>query len=45
MEAIGFTFNDFDLIVYPFDFSCMDGMITVIDDAIAMALKHGGKIG
>ena len=45
MEAVRFSFNDFDLVVYAFDFPCLDWIITVIDDTISMAFKHSGKSG
>ena len=34
MEAISFSLDDFDLVVHPFDFSCMDGVITVVDNTV-----------
>jgi hypothetical protein len=40
MEAIRFSFNDFDLVIDAFDFPGMDGIITVINNAVTMALKH-----
>jgi len=40
MEAVGFTFNDFDFIINPFQFAGMDGIFTMVQDAIAMAFKH-----
>jgi len=32
MEAMGFAFDNFDLLVSAFDFPGMDGMIAVIDN-------------
>lgn len=40
METIGFTFNDFDFVIDPFQFAGMDGIITMIQDTIAIAFKH-----
>ena len=45
MEAISFTLDDFDLVVHPFNFACMDGVITVVDNTVTMALKPVGKTG
>jgi hypothetical protein len=42
-EAIGFAFNDFDFVVNPFDLTGVDGIITVIDNTVTVALKHVGK--
>jgi hypothetical protein len=43
VETIGFTFNDFYLVIHPFKFSSMNGVIAVIEDAIAIAIQHPGK--
>ena len=40
MKAVGFTFNDFDFIINPFQFTGMDGILTMVQNAIAMAFKH-----
>ncbi len=40
MKAVGFTFNDFDFVVNPFQFAGMDGVFTMVQDAIAMSFKH-----
>jgi len=40
MEAIRFTFDDFDFVVNAFDFPGMDGIIAVIDNTVAMTFKH-----
>ena len=45
MESIGFPFYYFDFVVNSFDFSSMDGIITVVDNAVSMSLKHVGKSG
>jgi hypothetical protein len=45
MEAICFSFDDFDLIVDAFDLPGVDRIIAVIDNTVAMALKHVGKTG
>ena len=36
MKSIGFTFNNFNFIVYPFQLSGVDGVITVVDDSITV---------
>ena len=43
MEAICFSLNDFDLVVYAFDFTRVDGVIAVVDNPISMALDHFSK--
>ena len=43
MKAIGFSFNNFDFIIHPFQFSIMDGIVTMIKDAIAISFKHVSK--
>jgi len=40
MKAVGFTFNDFDFVINPLQFTGMDGIFTMVQDAIAMAFKH-----
>ena len=40
MKAVGFTLNDLDFVIHPFQFSGMDGIFTMVQDAIAMAFKH-----
>jgi len=40
MKAVGFTFNDFDFVINPLQFTGMDGILTMVQDAIAMAFKH-----
>lgn len=40
MKAISFTFNDLDFVINPFQFTGMDGIFTMVQDAIAMAFKH-----
>jgi len=40
MKAVGFTFNDLDFVINPFQFTGMDGIFTMVQDAIAMAFKH-----
>jgi len=45
MKAVGSTFNDFDFIINPFQFAGMDGILTMVQDAITMAFKHFRKAG
>lgn len=40
MKAVGFTFDDFNFIVNPFQLTSMDGIFTMINDAITVAFKH-----
>ena len=40
MKAVGFTFNDFDFVINPFQFTGMDRVFTMVQNAIAMAFKH-----
>jgi len=40
MKTIGFTFNDFDFVINPLQFTGMDGIFTMVQYAIAMAFKH-----
>ncbi len=42
-KAVCFSFDDCDLVVHPFQFAGVDGVVTVIYDAIAVAFKHLGK--
>ena len=43
MESISFTFNDLNFIINPFEFARMNGVLAVIQDAIAISIKHIGK--
>jgi len=40
MKAVSFTFNDFDFVINPLQFTGMDWIFTMVQDAIAMAFKH-----
>jgi len=40
MKTIGLTFNDLDFVIHPFQFASMDGILTMVQDAIAMAFEH-----
>lgn len=40
VKAISFTFNDFNFVINPFQFTGMDGILTMVKDAITMAFKH-----
>ncbi len=40
MKAVGFTFNDFDFVINPLQFTGMDWIFTMVQDAIAMTFKH-----
>ncbi len=43
VESIGFSFNDFYLVIHPFKFSGVNGVIAVIEDTVAMSFQHVGK--
>jgi len=43
MEAICFSLHDFDLIVNPFDFTSVYGMVAVVDNTVTVTLKSVGK--
>lgn len=43
MKSIGFAFNDFNSVINPFQFTGMDGKVTMIKDAITVAFKHFHK--
>lgn len=45
MEAVCFSFDDFDLVVNAFDLTGMDRIIAVIDNTVAVTLQHFGKTG
>jgi hypothetical protein len=45
MEAISLSFNHFDLIIYPFQDSGMNGVFAVVQDSITIAIQHPGKLG
>jgi len=44
MEAISFSFDDFDLVVYSFKFSCMNRIVAVIEDPIPVTQQGLGKL-
>ena len=43
MKSIGFAFNDFNFIVYSFQLTSVDGVITVVDDPVTVPLQHSNK--
>jgi len=43
MKAVGLTLDELDLVVHPFQFAGVDGVLTVIEDAVAVTLQHLGK--
>jgi len=40
MRTISLAFNEFDFVIHPFQSASMDGILTMVHDAIAMAFKH-----
>jgi len=43
VEPISFTLYDFFFIINPFKFSVMDRVLAMVQDAIAISLKHFDK--
>ena len=43
MESIGFAFNDLYFVIDPFKFSGVNGVITVIEDTVAISLQRFDK--
>ena len=43
MVAIGFSLDDLDLVVDPFQLAGMDGVFAVVQDAFPMALQHSDE--
>jgi hypothetical protein len=39
MKAIGFTFNDFDFVINPFQFAVMDAIITAYPDLCTVQIQ------
>ena len=37
MKSVGFTFDDFDFVIHPFQLSGVDRIITVIEDAVSIS--------
>lgn len=44
MVAIGFAFDELDFVIYPFQCSGMDGVVTVVKNSIAITSKHLGEL-
>jgi hypothetical protein len=40
MKSISFSFDNFDLIINPFEFTGMNFIVTVIQDSVAVFCKH-----
>jgi hypothetical protein len=40
MKSISFSFDNFDLIINPFEFTGMNFIIAVIQDSVAVFCKH-----
>jgi len=43
MKAVGLALDDFDLVVHPFQLAGVDGVVTVVQDAVAMTIEHLSK--
>jgi hypothetical protein len=43
MKAVGFTFNDFDFVINPLQFTGMDGIFTMVQDAIESDYSTSGQ--
>ena len=44
MKAVGFALDDFYLFVHLFQFTDVDGVITMVQDAVAVTLHHLGNL-
>jgi len=44
VESICFTLNDLYLVIHPFEFSSVNGVVAVVENTVAMSFKHVGKI-
>ena len=42
--AVSLAFDDLDLVVDPFQFAGVDGVITVVEDPVPMPLQHLGEL-
>jgi hypothetical protein len=40
IKSVDFTFNEFDFVIHPFLYPSTEGILTLVQDAIAMAFKH-----
>ena len=45
MEAVSLSFDDFDLIIHPFQDSGMNRVIAMIQDPITIVIQHLGEFG
>ena len=45
MITIGSSFDDFDLVIDSFQLSIMNGIVTVVEDPIAISLDSFGELG
>ena len=43
MESIRFTFDDLNLVIHPFEFAGMNGVLAMIQDAITISIKGFSK--
>ena len=44
MVAVSLAFDDLDLVVDPFQFTGVDGVVTMVEDPVAVPLQHLGKL-
>ena len=44
MVTIGFSFDHLDLVVHTFQLSSVNGIITVIEDAVTVSFKGVGEL-
>ena len=40
MEPVSLTFDNFDFVIHPFQFTVMDMVITVAKDTISVSFQH-----
>jgi len=45
MKAVGLSFDDFYFVVYPFNFTGMNLVITMIQDTVSMSFQHSYEAG
>ena len=44
VESICLTFNDLYLVIHPFEFPGVNGVVAVVENTVAMSFKHVGKV-
>jgi hypothetical protein len=44
MVAVSLAFDNLDFVVDPFQFAGVDGVVTVVEDPVAVPLQHLGEL-